>query len=158
MSEFEVLFLKDMLKYFIWNEKRLKHILAETQTTDEIKFDGAYRLRACVKAGIRVLRNRPRERKIWCNITRPSRLWPEVGKLGAMSQIQPCPLDLLLSMAAFKLGLQSWVEIETLWPANPKILTIDAAQGMLPQTVAPWHIQYLKLKKFEKTTKAGRSF
>lgn len=33
----------------------------------------------------------------------------------------------------------------------------DRIQDMLPQNIAPWHFEYLKLKEFAKTVAAGRS-
>ena len=36
-------------------------------------------------------------------------------------------------------------------------MAIDGVQDILPQTMVPWHNEYLKLKEFEKTPGGGKA-
>ena len=42
--------------------------------------------------------------------------------------------------------------------AHDIVLTSDGVQDTPPQNMAPWQIEYFKLKEFEKRAERGRSF
>lgn len=59
-----------------------------------------------------------------------------------------------------KLGFHFWeTSLHIQWLSLPgHHLVLEWVQGMLPPKMAPWHVEYFKLKEFEKLKKIGRSF
>lgn len=85
--------------------------------------------------------------------------WPSV--LNAPSQ--PHPVSTPYSSFKVKVSFHFWAAsprlCEIQWISLPgHHLVLDLVQGMLPPKMAPWHVEYFKLKEFEKMTKIGRSF